>query len=115
MFKAVSDLHEFGSKERVNDCAKENQGPHEIKWLGLDPVNELRPAAHPPPSLVFPTHRRNRPDCCPTGGLWPWAQMQDKRPQISPPQSPRRTTSPCSGETVVGSVGPLLPQCLSAH
>jgi hypothetical protein len=42
MLKAVSDQHEFGSKKRVNDCAKENQGPHEIKRLGLNPVNELR-------------------------------------------------------------------------
>jgi len=25
----------------VNDCAKKNQGPHEIKRLGLYPLNEL--------------------------------------------------------------------------
>jgi hypothetical protein len=31
MLKAVSDQHEFGSKERVNDCANEDQCPHEIK------------------------------------------------------------------------------------
>jgi hypothetical protein len=37
MLKAVSDQHEFGRKERVNDCTEENQGPYEIKGLGLDP------------------------------------------------------------------------------
>jgi hypothetical protein len=41
MLKAVSDQHESGSKERLNDGAKENQGPHQIKRLGLDPLNEL--------------------------------------------------------------------------
>ena len=42
MLKAVSDQHEFRSKERVNDCTKEHQGRHEIKRLGLNTVSELR-------------------------------------------------------------------------
>src|SRR5262249_3716935 len=42
MFEAVSDQHEFGNKKRVNDWAKGNQGPNDIEWLSLDPLNELR-------------------------------------------------------------------------